>query len=167
MRSFSKRAGFTGVRCAFTVVPRELVASDDSGEAIPLRELWNRRHSTKFNGVSYIVQRGAEAVYSPAGMEQTRAQVAFYMENARLLREGLKAAGFTAHGGRNAPYIWLKTPAGVSSWEFFNQLLDKSHIVGTPGAGFGPSGEGFFRLSAFNSRDNVQEAVARIARAFS
>ncbi len=167
MRSFSKRAGFTGVRCAFTVIPRDLVTKTESGEEIALRDLWSRRHSTKFNGASYIVQCGAHAVYSPEGLEQTRAQVGFYMENARLLRKGLTESGFTVYGGENAPYIWLKTPTGVSSWEFFNTLLEGTYIVGTPGAGFGPSGEGFFRLSAFNSRSNVEEALSRVAKAFS
>jgi LL-diaminopimelate aminotransferase len=166
MRSFSKRAGFTGVRCAFTVVPQQLRAKLPNGETASLNAMWNRRHSTKFNGASYIVQRGAAAVYSPAGLEQTRAQVAFYMENARLLREGLGAAGFTLFGGKHAPYIWMKTPDGLSSWDFFNKLLSGAHVVGTPGSGFGPAGEGYFRLSAFNSRENVHEAIERIQKAF-
>lgn len=166
MRSFSKRAGFTGVRCAFTVIPKNLLGEGEGGTMIPFRDLWDRRHSTKFNGVSYVVQRGAAAVYSPEGKEQTLAQVDFYMENARLLREGLSSAGFAVFGGEHAPYIWLKTPAGMSSWDFFNQLLAEAHVVGTPGSGFGPSGEGYFRLSAFNSRQNVEEALARIKRVF-
>jgi LL-diaminopimelate aminotransferase len=166
MRSYSKRAGFTGVRCAFTVVPSTLMAKAPDGSAVRLRDLWDRRHATKFNGTAYVVQRAAEAVYSPAGLEQTGAQIAFYMENARLLREGLSAAGFAVYGGKNAPYIWLETPAGVPSWDFFNRLLGEAHVVGTPGAGFGPSGEGYFRLSAFNSRDKVEEAIARIQRVF-
>jgi LL-diaminopimelate aminotransferase len=166
MRSFSKRAGFTGVRCAFTVVPKNLVAKASDGAEVSLNALWSRRHSTKFNGASYVVQAGAAAVYSPAGLEQTGAQVSFYMDNARLLLDGLGAAGFTTFGGEHAPYIWLKTPAGTGSWEFFDQLLGKAHIVGTPGAGFGPSGEGYFRLSAFNSRANVTEAIERIQKAF-
>ncbi len=166
MRSFSKRAGFTGVRCAFTVVPRELMGTGKDGAPVSVRDLWSRRHATKFNGTSYIVQRGAEAVYSAEGAEQTRAQVAFYMENARILRDGLGECGFTVHGGENAPYIWLATPDRQPSWDFFNKLLSEAHIVGTPGAGFGPSGEGYFRLSAFNSRGNVDEAVARIKRVF-
>jgi LL-diaminopimelate aminotransferase len=157
MRSFSKRAGFTGVRCAFTVIPREL----------PLHAMWLRRQTTKFNGASYIVQRGAAAVYSPEGLRQTAAQVDFYMDNARLLREGLGRAGFTVHGGQHAPYLWLETPAGARSWDFFDELLRRCHVVGTPGAGFGPAGEGFFRLSAFNRRAAVDEAIARIQRAWS
>ena len=167
MRSFSKRAGFTGVRCAFLVVPKELQGKSASGESVSINAMWNRRHSTKFNGASYVVQRGAAAVYSNAGLEQTAAQVSFYMENARLLRNGLEAAGFQCFGGQHAPYIWLKTKAKATSWAFFDQLLAKCHVVGTPGAGFGPSGEGFFRLSAFNSRENVTEAIKRIQAAFS
>lgn len=166
MRSFSKRAGFTGVRCAFMVIPEELTGAGLDGQTVRVRDLWNRRHSTKFNAVSYVVQRGAAAVYSPEGLQQTRAQIDFYLENARILREGLQQVGFTAYGGRDAPYIWLQTPDGTPSWEFFNQLLHKAHLVGTPGAGFGPSGEGYFRLSAFNSRANAEEAVARIRRVF-
>lgn len=166
MRSFSKRAGFTGVRCAFTVVPKRLCGTDASGKQVPLNGLWNRRHSTKFNGASYVVQRAAAAVYSPDGLAQTRAQVAFYMENARLLREGLCEVGFTLYGGEHAPYIWMRTRDGLSSWDFFDKLLADCHVVGTPGSGFGPSGEGFFRLSAFNSRDHVNEAIARIQKAF-
>ncbi len=166
MRSYSKRAGFTGVRCAFTVVPKELMGTTSSGDKVSYNAMWNRRHCTKFNGASYVVQAGAAAVYTAEGLEQTGAQVSFYMENARLMREGLGAAGFTCYGGVNAPYIWLKTTGGLSSWDFFNKLLSECHIVGTPGSGFGPSGEGFFRLSAFNSRDNVTEAIARIQKAF-
>jgi LL-diaminopimelate aminotransferase len=166
MRSFSKRAGFTGVRCAFLVVPRGLVGRTASGESTSLHAMWARRHTTKFNGASYVVQRGAAAVYSPSGLAETGAQVAFYMENARLLREGLVAAGFTVHGGQHAPYLWLETPGGQPSWDFFDRLLADAHLVGTPGAGFGPAGEGFFRLSAFNSRDNVEEAIQRIRARF-
>jgi LL-diaminopimelate aminotransferase len=165
MRSFSKRAGFTGVRCAFTVVPQQLRGRTSDGDEVSVNALWSRRHSTKFNGASYVVQRGAAAVYSPAGLEETSAQVAFYMENARLLREGLGAAGFTVFGGRHAPYLWMKTPGGQSSWDFFDRLLRECHVVGTPGSGFGPAGEGYFRLSAFNSRDNVGEAIRRIGAA--
>ncbi|HUH03725.1 MAG TPA: LL-diaminopimelate aminotransferase [Kofleriaceae bacterium] len=166
MRSFSKRAGFTGVRCAFMVVPKELTARGADGSVVSLNAMWSRRHSTKFNGASYIVQRGAAAVYSPAGLEQTAAQISFYMENARRMREGLAGAGFTTFGGAHAPYIWMKTPAGRSSWDFFDDLLDRAHVVGTPGSGFGPSGEGYFRLSAFNSRESVETAVERIQRTF-
>jgi LL-diaminopimelate aminotransferase len=166
LRSFSKRAGFTGVRCAFLVVPREVTGTDPDGKRVSLNALWSRRHSTKFNGASYIVQRGAAAAYSPAGLEQTRAQIGFYMENARLLREGLVAAGFTVFGGVHAPYLWLRTRDGASSWGFFDRLLAEIQIVGTPGVGFGPAGEGYFRLSAFNSRANIEEAIARIRRGF-
>ncbi|MBM4244615.1 MAG: LL-diaminopimelate aminotransferase [Deltaproteobacteria bacterium] len=163
-RSFSKTAGFTGTRCAFTVVPKEVTAAAGNGERIALNGLWNRRHTTKFNGVSYPIQRAAAATYSSEGHRQTRDIIAFYMENARLIREGLQRAGYTVYGGVNAPYIWLRTPAGASSWEFFDRLLGTANVVGTPGSGFGPSGEGYFRLSAFNSRANVEEAIARIGR---
>lgn len=163
-RSFSKNAGFTGTRCAFTVVPKSVKARTSSGDEVSLHQLWNRRHCTKFNGVSYIVQRGAEAVYSEAGREQVAELIAFYMENARLLREGLEQVGLTVYGGVNAPYVWLKTPPGTDSWGFFDDLLHKAHLVGTPGSGFGAAGEGYFRLSAFNSRLNVEEAVERIQK---
>lgn len=166
LRSFSKRAGFTGVRCAFMVVPKTVTGVDPSGKRVSLNTLWARRHTTKFNGASYVVQRGAAAVYSKAGLEQTRAQVAFYMENARLMREGLAAAGFTIFGGVHAPYIWIRTAGGASSWDFFDQMLSKAQVVGTPGVGFGPAGEGYFRLSAFNSRENVEEAISRIRKVF-
>jgi LL-diaminopimelate aminotransferase len=161
-RSFSKTAGFTGVRCALTVVPEELVATTIGGEAINLNRLWNRRQSTKFNGVSYPVQRAAAAVYSDEGWKQTKEIIDYYMENARIIREGLSSAGLTIYGGVNAPYIWLKTPGGIPSWDFFDKLLNECHVVGTPGSGFGPSGEGYFRLSAFGNRENVIEAVERI-----
>ena len=166
MRSFSKRAGFTGVRCAFTVVPKELQGTTASGEKVPFNALWSRRHTTKFNGASYIVQKGAAAAYNVKGLAETQAQVAFYMENAQLLRDGLSRAGFRVFGGEHAPYIWMKTPNGVASWDFFNTLLEKANVVGTPGSGFGAGGEGYFRLSAFNSRENVQEALDRIHKAF-
>ena len=165
MRSFSKRAGFTGVRCAYTVVPAELTGSTSTGERVPLRELWARRHATKFNGVPYPVQRAAEAVFSPAGREQTAAQVDYYMDNARILREGLGRAGFTTFGGEHAPYIWMRTPGGRTSWETFDLLLERAGVVGTPGSGFGPAGEGYLRLSAFGDRARVEEAVERIAKA--
>jgi LL-diaminopimelate aminotransferase len=161
-RSFSKTAGFTGVRCALTVVPEELVATTIGGEAVNLNRLWNRRQSTKFNGVSYPVQRAAAAVYSDEGWKQTREIIDYYMENARIIREGLSTAGLTIYGGVNAPYIWLKTPGAIPSWDFFDKLLRECHVVGTPGSGFGPSGEGYFRLSAFGNRENVIEAVERI-----
>jgi len=141
-RSFSKTAGFTGTRCAFTVVPKSVMA-EAGGERVAVNALWNRRQTTKFNGVSYPVQRGAAAVYSPEGREQTRDIVRFYMENAAIIRKGLAAAGFTVFGGTNAPYIWLRTPAGLSSWDFFDRLLSQANVVGTPGSGFGPSGEGY------------------------
>jgi LL-diaminopimelate aminotransferase len=162
MRSFSKRAGFTGVRCAYTVIPRELTGKAASGERVPLRELWARRQATKFNGVPYVVQRAAEAVFSADGRKQTEQQTDHYMENARLLREGLGGAGFEVFGGEHAPYLWLATPGRIASWDFFDSLLTRCHVVGTPGAGFGAAGEGFLRLSAFNSRENVEEALGRI-----
>jgi LL-diaminopimelate aminotransferase len=167
MRSFSKRAGFTGVRCAFMVVPKTLMGRTADGKPVSLNAMWSRRHSTKFNGVSYIVQRGAAAAYGAEGKAQTEAQIAFYMANAALLRDGLGRAGLTVFGGQHAPYLWLRTPNGLSSWQFFDELLNKAHIVGTPGAGFGPGGEGYFRLSAFNSRANVEEAIARIIKSLS
>jgi len=163
-RSFSKTAGFTGVRCAFTVVPKSVMASTTGGERIPLHGLWNRRHTTKFNGVSYPVQRAAEAVYSAEGKPQVKALIDFYLTNARLIREGLRASGITVYGGENAPYVWVKTPGNESSWDFFDRLLKTAHLVGTPGSGFGASGEGYFRLSAFNSRENVEEAVRRFRK---
>lgn len=160
-RSFSKSAGFTGTRCALAVVPRELKGLDANGDPVSLHQLWHRRQSTKFNGASYPVQRGAAAAYSPEGRKQVAELVAYYMENARIIREGLEAAGYTVNGGKHAPYLWLKTP-GVSSWDFFDTLLREAHVVGTPGSGFGPTGEGYFRLSAFGDRDQIEEAVARI-----
>lgn len=161
-RSFSKTAGFTGVRCALTVVPEELFAHTAGGGKVQLNKLWNRRQATKFNGVSYPVQKAAAAVYTDEGWRQTREIIDYYMENARIIREGLAAIGFTVYGGINAPYIWLKTPFGRTSWDFFDKLLNECHVVGTPGSGFGPSGEGYFRLSAFGKRENVIEAVDRI-----
>jgi len=163
-RSFSKTAGFTGIRCAYLVIPKELKGKTKSGEAISLNQLWNRRHTTKFNGVSYVTQRGAEAVFSKEGKPQIAQQIQYYMENAALIRDGLKKQGYTVYGGENAPYIWLKTPKGSSSWEFFDELLHKVQVVGTPGSGFGPAGEGFFRLSAFGKREDVQEAILRIQK---
>jgi len=161
-RSFSKTAGFTGVRCGLTVVPEALTATTAAGEAIALNRLWNRRQCTKFNGVSYPVQKAAAAVYSDEGWAQVKETIDFYMENARLIRQGLVEAGITCYGGVNAPYIWLKTPGGMKSWDFFDKLLSECHVVGTPGSGFGPSGEGYFRLSAFGGRENVIEAISRI-----
>ncbi|MDO4331611.1 MAG: LL-diaminopimelate aminotransferase [Eubacteriales bacterium] len=159
MHSFSKNAGFTGLRLGYTVIPKDLKAGGAS-----LHDLWNRRHGTKYNGAPYIVQRAGEAVYSEEGKKKLKAQVAYYMENARIIREGLKEAGFTAYGGVNAPYIWLKTPDQLTSWEFFDRLLNEVQVVGTPGSGFGASGEGFFRLTAFGTHENTVEALKRIRR---
>jgi len=160
-RSFSKTAGFTGTRCAYTVVPKELQGRSAAGEPVSINALWVRRQSTKFNGVAYVIQRAAAATYTPEGRKQVTAVVDYYMENARIIREGLEAAGLTVYGARNAPYIWVKTP-GQSSWDFFDKLLNEAHVVGTPGAGFGPSGEGYFRLTAFGGRASTEEAVDRI-----
>ena len=156
-RSFSKTAGFTGTRCAYTVVPREL-----EREGISLNALWNRRQTTKFNGVPYVVQRGAQAVYTPEGQEQVHATIAYYQRNARVIREGLAQAGLEVYGGVNAPYIWVKTPEGMGSWEFFDLLLRQAHVVTTPGAGFGPSGEGYIRVTAFGEAQQAVQAVERI-----
>jgi len=161
-RSFSKSAAFTGTRCAYTVIPKTLKGFTRSGETVELNKLWSRRHSTKFNGVAYIVQRGAEAAYSEEGQKQIREEIAYYMENARIIREGIAALGIKVFGGVNAPYIWLKTPEGYDSWQFFDKLLKDAHVVGTPGVGFGPSGEGYFRLTAFGSRENTIKAIERI-----
>ena len=158
-RSFSKTAGFTGIRCAYTVVPKELKVGE-----VSLNKLWNRRQCTKFNGVPYITQRAAEAVYTEEGQKQIKENIRYYMENAKIIREGLKEAGYTVYGGINAPYIWLKVPNGMTSWEFFDKLLEEKNIVGTPGSGFGPSGEGYFRLTAFGSRENTIEAINRIKK---
>lgn len=165
-RSFSKNAGFTGTRCALTVVPKTLVAKAADNSDVELWKLWNRRQSTKFNGVSYIVQRGAEAVYSESGQAQVKALVNFYLENAKIIRQQLTAAGLQVYGGVNAPYVWVKTPNSLSSWDFFDKLLHTCNVVGTPGSGFGAAGEGYFRISAFNSRENVEEAMKRITDKF-
>ncbi len=157
IRSFSKNAGFTGLRLGYTVIPKALEA-----DGVKLHALWARRHGTKYNGAPYIIQRAGEAVYSPAGKEQLKDQVAYYMKNAAYIREGLTEAGYTVSGGVNAPYIWLETPDGMSSWEFFDLLLEKAGVVGTPGSGFGPSGEHYFRLTAFGSFENTVEAIKRI-----
>ena len=157
LRSFSKNAGFTGVRLGFTVIPKELKCGE-----VALHSLWARRHGTKYNGAPYIVQRAGEAVYSQEGKVQLKEQVAYYMNNAKYILEGLKSAGYTVSGGVNAPYIWLKAPDGMTSWEFFDYLLEKANVVGTPGSGFGPSGETYFRLTAFGSYENTVEAVNRI-----
>ncbi|OBZ16702.1 LL-diaminopimelate aminotransferase [Bacillus sp. FJAT-26390] len=163
-RSFSKTAGFTGVRCAYTVVPRELKGFDASGNEVLFNDLWNRRHTTKFNGVSYVTQRGAAAIYSEEGKEQIKALVDYYMTNAAIIRDGLASLGLEVFGGVNAPYIWLKTPSGLDSWAFFDKLLTEANIVGTPGVGFGQSGQGYFRLTAFGSRENTEKAVERIRK---
>ncbi|MHC1720914.1 MAG: LL-diaminopimelate aminotransferase [Clostridiaceae bacterium] len=160
-RSFSKNAGFTGTRCAFTVVPKTLLAFTSSGDAVEVNKLWNRRHTTKFNGVPYIIQRGAEAVYTKEGQQQVKALIDYYMANAKIIREGLQSIGLKVFGGVNAPYIWLKAPEGLDSWSFFDKLLNEANIVGTPGAGFGPSGEGYFRLTAFGSKESTEEAIER------
>lgn len=165
-RSFSKNAGFTGTRCALTVVPKTLTAKAADGSNVELWKLWNRRQSTKFNGVSYIIQRGAESVYSEAGQAQIKALVNFYLDNAKIIRQELTNAGLSVYGGVNAPYVWVKTPHGLSSWEFFDKLLETVNVVGTPGSGFGAAGEGYFRISAFNSRENVEEAMKRITAKF-
>jgi len=164
MRSYSKRAGFTGVRCAYTVVPKTLLGSTSAGERVPLHGLWARRQSTKYNAAPYVVQRAAAAIYTPEGRKQTEEQIAYYLENARCVREGLLAAGFRVFGGEHAPYVWVQTPDGLSSWDCFDRWLSRAHVVCTPGSGFGAAGEGYVRLSAFNSRANVEEAVARLTR---
>ena len=161
-RSFSKTAGFTGLRCGYVVVPKQLKGIDANGNDVYLNPLWNRRQTTKFNGASYLVQRGAAAIYTARGQEQIRATIDYYMQNASMLREGLKSIGIEVFGGINAPYVWLKTPDGLSSWEFFDRLLHDAKVVGTPGVGFGPSGEGYFRLTAFSSHEATTEAVERI-----
>lgn len=161
-RSFSKTAGFTGTRCGYTVVPKSVKGRAKDGSLHEFNKLWNRRHTTKFNGTAYIIQRGAEAIYSEEGQKQVHELVSYYMENARIIREGLQVAGIEAYGGVNAPYIWLKTPNNMPSWDFFDKLLTEVNIVGTPGAGFGPSGEGYFRLTAFGDRENTLRAVERI-----
>lgn len=159
IRSFSKNAGFTGVRLGFTVVPKELKCGNTS-----LHDMWARRHGTKFNGAPYIIQRAGEAVYSPEGQKEIREQIAYYMENAKVIREGLQEAGYDVYGGVNAPYIWLKTPKDMTSWDFFDYLLKEKNIVGTPGSGFGPSGEGYFRLTAFGTHEDTKEAISRITK---
>lgn len=161
-RSFSKTAGFTGTRCAFTVVPKTVMGLTAAGESYPLNKLWNRRQTTKFNGVPYIIQKGAEATYTPEGQAEIKAIVSYYMDNAKIIKEGLESIGLETFGGENAPYIWLKTPKGMDSWAFFDKLLHETHIVGTPGTGFGPSGQGYFRLTAFGNKEATIEAIERI-----
>ena len=159
LKSFSKNAGFTGVRLGYTVVPKALKCGE-----VSLNQMWARRHGTKFNGAPYIVQRAGEAVYSPQGKAQLKEQVAYYMKNAAAIKNGLQDAGYTVFGGVNAPYIWMKTPGNMTSWEFFDVLLEQAGVVGTPGSGFGPSGEGYFRLTAFGSHENTLAALERIRR---
>ena len=161
-RSFSKTAGFTGVRCAYTVVPKTVYGYTRSGEKILLNKLWNRRMTTKFNGVSYIIQRAAEATYSEEGKKQIKENIKYYLDNAKIIKDGLSEAGFTVYGGKNSPYIWLKVPDGMTSWDFFDYLLEKANVVGTPGSGFGKYGEGYFRLTAFGTKENSIEAINRI-----
>ena len=156
-KSFSKTAGFTGIRCAYTIVPKELKVKASNGEEVSLNKMWNRRQCTKFNGVSYVTQRGAEAIYSEEGQKEIRENIKYYLENAKIIREGLEY-----YGGINSPYIWLKVPNNMKSWDFFDLLLEKANVVGTPGVGFGPSGEGYFRLTAFGERKNTEEAMKRI-----
>ena len=179
-KSYSKTAGFTGLRCAYTVVPKELqinlsegkernegngkeVKNEKNEKMISLNKLWNRRSTTKFNGVSYIIQRGAEAIYSEEGRKEIEQNIYYYKENARIIKEGLKKAGFTVYGGVDSPYIWMKTPSYMKSWDYFDILLNEYNIVGTPGVGFGPSGEGYFRLTAFGDREKTIEAMRRLA----
>ncbi len=163
-RSYSKNAGFTGTRCAYTVVPEEIMAYDAQSHPHPLNPLWNRRQTTKFNGVSYPVQKAAMAVYSSEGKTEIKESINYYMKNAAIIRESLKSIGLNVYGGINSPYIWIKTPKDMNSWDFFDLLLDKSYIVGTPGVGFGPSGEGYLRLTAFNTMENTKEAMNRISK---
>ncbi|MGN1297919.1 MAG: LL-diaminopimelate aminotransferase [Clostridia bacterium] len=163
-KSYSKTAGFTGVRCAYVVIPKELKSYTKEGEEVSLNKLWNRRTCTKFNGVSYIVQRAAEATYSEEGKEQIKKNINYYLGNAKIIKQGLEEAGFTCYGGVNSPYIWLKVPQGMTSWEFFDELLEKANVVGTPGSGFGPHGEGYFRLTAFNTKEKTLEAIERIKK---
>ena len=162
--SYSKTAGFTGLRCGYTVVPKELVVKSKSGEDVQLNGLWNRRQCTKFNGTAYIVQRAAEATYSPEGKKQVRETIDYYMTNARIMREALGEAGLKTYGGVDAPYIWLRTPEGTGSWDFFERLLHEINVVSTPGVGFGPSGEGYIRLTAFGNRADCEEAMSRLKK---
>ena len=160
-RSFSKTAGFTGLRCAYCVVPKTVFGYTDSDKKVSLNMLWNRRTCTKFNGVPYIVQKAAEAIYSPSGKKEVNANIGYYMENARIIKNGLDKLGYTTYGGVDSPYVWLKTPSDMTSWDFFDMLLTKASVVGTPGSGFGKNGEGYFRLTSFGSRENTIEAIKR------
>jgi LL-diaminopimelate aminotransferase len=163
-RSFSKNAGFTGTRCAYTVVPKEVMAYDEEGNTQPVNPLWNRRQTTKFNGVSYPIQKAAAAVYTPEGQKEIAESIEYYMENAAIIRKSLLEIGLQIYGGVNSPYIWVKTPEGMDSWGFFDLLLTEANVVGTPGVGFGPSGEGYFRITAFNTLENTKEAMERISK---
>lgn len=163
-KSFSKTAGFTGLRCAYTVVPKSLKGYTKNDEEVSLNKLWNRRHCTKFNGVSYVTQKGVKAIYSKQGQKEIKENIKYYLENAKIIRQGLQEIGFEVYGGINAPYIWLKVPNKMKSWDFFDELLNKTGIVGTPGTGFGPSGEGYFRLTAFNSKENTKKAIEKIKK---
>lgn len=165
-KSFSKTAGFTGLRCAYMVVPKELMGYTSNGKEVSLHDLWNRRHGTKFNGVSYPIQRAAEAVYSEEGQKEIKENIEYYLVNAKIIKDGLQDAGFEVFGGVNSPYIWLKVPEDMTSWEFFDVLLAKANVVGTPGVGFGPSGEGYFRLTGFGTKENTIEAIERIKKIF-
>ena len=165
-RSYSKTAGFTGIRCAYVVIPAELKGRNARGESVSIAALWDRRTSTKFNGVAYPVQRAAEAIYSETGRKEVQANIDYYMTNAGIIRAGLSKAGFYTFGGVNAPYVWMKTPNGLDSWQFFDALLSQANVVGTPGSGFGSCGEGYLRLSAFGFREKVEEAVGRISQHF-
>ena len=162
-RSFSKTAGFTGLRCGYVVIPKEVKGYTKNGDKIDLNKLWNRRTCTKFNGVSYITQRAAEAVYTTEGQKQIKENINYYMENAKIIKQGLEEAGFTTYGGTNSPYVWLKVPEGMTSWEFFDKLLEEVNVVGTPGSGFGPHGEGYFRLTAFGTKENTKEAIEKMS----
>ena len=161
-RSYSKTAGFTGIRCGYVALPKEVKGYTRDGEEVFLNKLWNRRVSTKFNGVSYITQKAAESIYSEEGQKQINNNIKYYLENATIIEEGLKEAGFTVYGGKNAPYIWIKVPDGKNSWKFFDELIEKGGVVGTPGVGFGPNGEGYFRLTAFNTKENTLRAIQKI-----
>ena len=161
-RSYSKTAGFTGIICAYIIIPKELKGYTESGEEVELNKLWNRRHCTKFNGVSYVTQRAAEAIYTDEGKRQVRENINYYKENAKIIKQGLEEAGYTVYGGTNSPYVWLKLPDGMKSWDFFDKLLSEANVVGTPGVGFGPSGEGYFRLTGFGTKENTKEAIERI-----
>lgn len=166
-KSYSKSAGFTGIRCGYTVVPKELLGYTEEGKEVSINKLWNRRQSTKSNGVSYITQRGAEAVYTEEAQKEIKENVKYYMDNAKTIKQGLEEIGFETFGGENAPYVWLKTPNGMKSWDFFDELLEKVGVVGTPGVGFGPSGEGYFRLTGFGTKENTERAIQKIKEYYS